>query len=294
MEWLAYIFRSVNSHIITTQTVWVRKFLKVFFLLTTKVRRFQKLGGPSSFYTISNFDSDLKLKIDRARSMGASLYWTGFHEMRELIFLNRFLKADMVALDVGANLGEYTVFMAKRLRKGKVISFEPLKKNLVLLEENVKLNRFDNVVISNLGLSDSSEQIEIHELEDEMNEGLATIHLGERKSKMSYPVQLELLDSLVDSFDMKRIDFIKMDIEGAELKALKGSIETIRKFKPLVMVEISDVTYQAAGYSKVDIHHFFKTLQYVPYHVDKNGRLASLSQLPEFGNVIYAPREFRK
>jgi hypothetical protein len=120
---LAWIFRSLNAHIITTRfDVAVRKPLKVLLLVSQNfARRSRKtLINKSTWTVIDNFDGNIKLKIDRSRSMGSAFYWAGFHEYREFIFMHRFLKPDMVAIDIGANLGEYTLFMAKRLSNGKV------------------------------------------------------------------------------------------------------------------------------------------------------------------------------
>jgi len=141
-QFAAWFFRSFNAHIITTRFEWVRKPLKVLFLLSEKVksRSLKKSDGKRHWEIIQNFDRDIRLKVDRSRSMGASLYWTGLHELREFIFLHRYLKKEMVALDVGANLGEYTMFMAKRLTEVRVLSFEPMELVRSQLQENVRLN----------------------------------------------------------------------------------------------------------------------------------------------------------
>ena len=67
-----------------------------------------------------------------------------------------------------------------------------------------------------------------------------------------------------------RIDFIKIDIEGSELFALRGAVHTIEKFHPWVMVEINDSTYGMAGYSSAEIFEFFDQLGYTPYKLDRS------------------------
>ncbi|HCW07094.1 MAG TPA: FkbM family methyltransferase, partial [Cytophagales bacterium] len=93
-------------------------------------------------------------------------YWAGFHEFREFIFMHRFLKKDMVAIDIGANLGEYSLFMAKRLTAGKVIAFEPMEKMVSLLNENIKLNNFSNIMVCPFGLSQQNGVAQVHEVDD--------------------------------------------------------------------------------------------------------------------------------
>src|SRR5882672_7332848 len=98
IQFVAWIFRSLNSNIITTRYEWLRKPLKVVFLISTKirVRSLKKPVGKPQWDIINNFDGNIKLKIDRSRTMGASFFWSGFHELREFIFLHRFLTKEMI------------------------------------------------------------------------------------------------------------------------------------------------------------------------------------------------------
>ncbi|HCW07093.1 MAG TPA: hypothetical protein DGG95_06995, partial [Cytophagales bacterium] len=98
------------------------------------------------------------------------------------------------------------------------------------------------------------------------------------------------LDDEFNSFQVNRIDFIKIDIEGSELYALQGGKETLKKFRPYVLIEINSPTYKAAGYSVADVKNFFDEIIYEPHHVDKLGNLVASKSLPDFGNVIFVPR----
>jgi len=287
----AWVFRSLNAHIITTRYGWVRRPLKVLFLVSSKVKSWslRKSDGKPRWEIIQNFDRDLKLKVDRSRAMGASLYWTGFHELREFIFLHQFLKPDMVALDVGANLGEYTLFMAKRLTQGRVLSFEPMAFARLQLQENVSLNNFKQVDVFEYGLSNKGQKLQLHEVDDG-NEGLGTLFLGNKKSKGAIEITLEPLDEKWDSFHLPRLDFIKIDVEGSELFVLQGAIKAIAKFKPLILVEVSEENFKAAGYRAADVEVFFKGIHYQAKRVSKEGRLEACVSMPSFGNVMFVPQ----
>lgn len=290
MQLLAGFFRSLNAHIVTTRFKLVRKPLKVLFLISGYFRSWslRKPNGKPCWEVIDNFDKDIKLKIDRSRTMGASFFWTGFHELREFIFLHSFLKKDMIVVDIGANLGEYTLFMAKRLTTGKVFSFEPMQSIRKQLIENISLNGFTNVSVVALGLSDREQLLQIHEVDD-VHEGLNTFYLGGRKSRSVQEVQLKTLDSQMVILKIAKIDFIKIDIEGSELPALLGARESIARWRPYVMVEINDLTYRAAGYSIDDVSSFFKELKYQPHELNKQGKLSATKVLPAFGNIIFVP-----
>lgn len=280
-------FRSSNSKLITTDNILLEKMLKVVLYLSTIVyRRARKRNRKRDITIINNFDRDIRMKIDPSRSMGAALYWTGFHEFREFIFLHRFLKKDMIFVDVGSNQGEYTLFAAKRLTHGRVLAFEPLPSIRNVLNENISLNGFRNIDVFNCGLSDREGTVQIHEIEN-VHEGLATFYPGDRISKIAFQVQLKSLDNIFETLNLNRLDFIKIDIEGGELEALKGSRNVIQKYHPVLMVEINEETYNAAGYSSKDVTSFFDDIGYQAYEIVRRGRLKKCVSLPSFGNIIF-------
>jgi FkbM family methyltransferase len=287
MNFLSNLFRTLNGQLITTDNVIIEKILKLCFAVSVRVYRYDRnKPKKKQELVIENFAGNIRMKVDRARSMGASLYWTGFHEFRELFFLHWFLKPEMTFVDVGANQGEYSLFAAKRLSKGTVMAFEPLASIREVFEENIRLNGFNNIQVFDCGLSDKNGSLDFHEIEGP-DEGLGTLYLGDKKSKSVIRIPLRSLDEIVQELSIPKIDFIKLDIEGGELNALKGSVETIRKYKPVIMIEINDATYKAAGYSTADIENLFTTMKYEPYEIGKRGRLIKCSSLPTFGNLIY-------
>lgn len=288
---LARFFRWNNSKLIITDNIVVEKILKIFFYLSVVVyrRAMPRSAEESKQVTIENFDSDLSLHIDRCRAMGAALYWTGFHEFREFLFLHRYLKPDMVFVDVGANLGEYSLFAAKRLSRGKVLAFEPLSSILSVLNRNIKLNGFKNIDVFPFGLSSHDETMTIYEFED-VHEGLATFYPGDRQSRMAIAVELKKMDDVVSSQKLNRIDFIKIDIEGAELKALQGCQSVIRLYQPVFMIEINEETYRTAGYTVPDVLDFFSKVNYQPYQIKKRGLIEKCEVLPAFGNILFMPQ----
>ncbi|HET9054425.1 MAG TPA: FkbM family methyltransferase, partial [Cyclobacteriaceae bacterium] len=266
---------------------FVEKFLKIFYAASALMHRL-KIGAKDRFVIISNFDRTLKLKINTSWSMGFALYWSGFHEFHEFLFLNKFLKKDMVFVDIGANLGEYSLFAARRLSSGKVLAFEPMPKMYALLEENRALNQFENITIFKYGLSAQEAILPIHEIEN-AHEGLSTFFPGDQKSRTITNVPLKVFDAEMDSLGIERIDFVKIDIEGSELNALKGAKKSIQKFKPVVMVEINQKTYGMAGYSVEDMFSFFAELSYTPFEITRTGRLKATTRKPVLENIVFKP-----
>ena len=294
MSWLASFFRFSNARLITVRATIPHKAQKVIFAFSKWIVRSIILKRSSNtepdIVVIRNFDSDLYLILDRSKTMGASIYWTGFHEYRELLFLHDYLRTDMVLLDVGANIGEYSIFAAKRLTQGTVVAFEPVPALRKMLDENIEINQFTNVIVKPFGLSDAVGFFPIYFVGENENEGQATFFPGLLQNQRSVKAELKKLDVEWDQLSLNRLDFIKMDIEGSELKALRGAQNVIARFRPLVMLEVSEVTYQAAGYSLKDVYDFFEPMNYLPFAVDKMGKLISSSAMPPFGNVIFVPQ----
>lgn len=287
---IARFFRSANANLISCDNFIAEKFFKLTFALSVWMYRMAgKKPRATSAVVIENFDHDIAMKIDPSRAMGAAIYWTGYHEFREFLFLHRYLKNDMVFVDIGANQGEYTLFAAKRLTAGNVLAFEPLPSIRKVLAGNIAMNGFRNIQVFDVGLSDQEGSLQIHEIDD-AHEGLATFYPADRKSKSSLSVNLKTLDAVFPATGLRRLDLIKMDIEGGELKALRGSINTLKDYRPTVLIEINEITYTAAGYTIQDVHTFFTEHAYEAYEIRKRGQLVKCERLPSFGNIIFRPQ----
>ena len=291
---LAWFFRTVNTRLLYTKFWLEEKFVKVIFLLSIRFyKSWMKSQQKPSSYVLHNIDKNLVMKVDLSKSMGAAFYWMGFHELNEWRFLNTFLKEDMVFVDIGSNQGEFALFSAKRLTKGSVLAFEPVNFFYDLLNQNISLNQFRNIKTFHCGLSDVAKQLPIYmgsEGEGE-NEGLGSVFQSKKRNRFIQNIDLKVFDDMVTELNVARIDFMKIDVEGAELMVLNGSKEAIRKFRPHVMIEISEETYRAAGYSVSDVKSFFKPLNYSLHIISKGGILKRSESTPDFCNAVFVPND---
>ncbi|RME94536.1 MAG: FkbM family methyltransferase, partial [Bacteroidetes bacterium] len=90
--------------------------------------------------------------------------------------------------------------------------------------------------------------------------------------------------------NLDRVDVIKMDIEGAELPALRGSLELIRRFRPELIIELNNATYAAAGYSMQDLVTWLEDQGYDIYQIEGTGlRPLNRKQLADFQNILATP-----
>ena len=168
----------------------------------------------------------------------------------ELAHLHHFLRPGDVFLDVGANSGIFSLKAAKCVGEdGIVVALEPLPHMLYTLHRNVVMNRFSNVRIRNFCAGDQTGVTEFW-----INQGRPAssglIRLDPQASKVS--VLCMKLDDLAALEGLKRLDYVKIDVEGAEDRILAGARELISRFKPVIQVEINkQAAANIAGYRKL-------------------------------------------
>jgi FkbM family methyltransferase len=242
------------------------------------------------FHAIKMFNS-ININVDRFSYMGGSIFWTGFHHVNEALFLKKYLKSNMTFVDIGANQGEFSLIAASILKAGRVISFEPVTYQRTLLDKNKMLNNFSNLEIHPFGLSNKESKMPIYTSNDTslhhgIHEGLSTLYSSGNRTQLQEIIELKVFDDLFYS-KMNRLDFIKIDIEGAELFALQGMKKSLTKYQPLILIEINEDTFNSAGYTTDELISFFDELNYKFYKIDK-GRLSKspITIFNAWGNYI--------
>ena len=157
----------------------------------------------------------------------------GVWEPLETELVKKLVKKGDIVLDIGANLGYYTLLLAKIVGKdGKVFAFEPDPKNFDLLKKNVELNDYENVELIQKAVSNENGKAGL--FLSEKNPGDHRIYDSGDNRKF---IQIETirLDDFFKDFRSK-VDFIKMDIQGAEAKAIEGMPELLEGNKNLKII----------------------------------------------------------
>ena len=157
-----------------------------------------------------------RMLVDDRDSMGLSI--DPCFEPLETQFCTETVAPGAVVVDVGANIGYYTLLFAKRAgASGRVFAFEPDSENFRLLRENVNMNGYSNVTLTRAAVSDAAGELTLYRNASNRMDH-RTYHPGEGWENA--PVAALRLD---DYFrDAGRVDFIKMDIQGSEPRALAG------------------------------------------------------------------------
>ena len=148
--------------------------------------------------------------------------YTGLHEFEDMAFLLHFLRTDDLFIDVGANVGSYTI-LACSARGARGYAFEPVPNTYKKLIENIRLNHLENrVQCFNIGLSDKKGEIVFTSDMDTTNHALAS---GEQSAN-TIRVEVSTLDQVLGT-DSPTL--MKIDVEGYETPVLKGALETLNK-----------------------------------------------------------------
>jgi FkbM family methyltransferase len=145
----------------------------------------------------------------------------GVYEKFETELFRQHVKPGMVVVDVGANIGYYSLIAARRVGDtGKVFAFEPDSNNFAFLQQMVARNRFTNVISHNIALGDRDGSIDLYLSDD--NKGDHRIYPVSLENRSKITIPMNTLDAVLKSGGSLHVDFLKMDVQGAEGLVLGG------------------------------------------------------------------------
>lgn len=235
---------------------------------------------------IARLGKNLQVRIYTHDVIGRDIYVKGMFEKAECRFVTNFLKRGMVFFDLGANLGQYTLLGAQHVGgSGQVHSFEPSSRMFAELKFNVALNGLSNVcVLNNVAVSDKegTAKLAIYEPGGEVYGSLGSQDWGPNKSIIGYEeVGMITLDKYIKEHNIDKVDLIKIDIEGAELLALRGAHQLLdQPDAPTIVLEMVDFNTDGFGYKALDIWDYLESFGYCMHCFDKKGNISGRSERP--------------
>ena len=208
--------------------------------------REKELAVPITVRWHSGTTVDLTLGNDNS----LCLYVCGSFEPNEFAFLDRVLKPGMVFVDVGANDGYYTLFAARRVGPaGRVVAAEPSSRERAHLQRNLGRNGLDNVTVVPAAIGAASGLADLH-LAHGVHAGHNTLgsfaHDDVVRASLER-VPIEPLDSVASRLGLPRVDFVKIDVEGAEARVIAGATTVLGQMRPILLLEVNDKALRAQG-----------------------------------------------
>jgi FkbM family methyltransferase len=237
-----------------------------------KIRDFYRRVLPADLLVRTKFDKDLVFEVRLTDNVGILLWhYPDFYEKHEVDAFCSFIKPGTVVLDVGANLGLYTLLAAKRGARVFAVEADPL--NAEMLRRNLRINGLEEkVTIFQMAATDTEQKVSLHR---------NRLNMGESNILNSGIFVGDIEGRPIDSLNLPPVDVCKMDIEGAEFMALKGMRRTAQRSPDLkLFVEYAEVfpdSKELLSYLRLN----FATLRILETpETDPNGKL------PEYCNIL--------
>ncbi len=273
---------------------------KYFENVFSELMRAKKINYPIKNSVIKNViinDSGMIIELDEeheniklyvndtdCEEVPISMFCFGSYEEREINILIKLLKHykknnEFTVFDVGANIGIYSLSILKYFSNAKVYSFEPVLDTYNRLVNNFRLNNLNEKLIYNIGFYKENKEMNFYY--DVNSSGASSlVNLRNTNSTKEISVCMRKLDDFVEENDIKEIDFIKCDVEGAELMVFEGGKNIIQKSKPIIFSEMLRKWSAKFGYHPNDIINFMKQLGYKCF-VISNDKLKEFTYVDE-------------
>lgn len=201
--------------------------------------------------------SGAKIRTTHVDHLQLLLSYLGTFEPLSLDVMRRHLKIGATMLDVGANIGLFTIEAAQVVGpSGKVISIEAAPHHAMSVKNSAAVNNMTNVEVISVAVGDTDGEATLT-LPRDANYGMFT--LGKVDGDESFSVALRKIDDVIGE---RKIHFVKMDIEGSEYRALLGARQTLERDRPPILIELNEAALQACGSSSRQVKEFLSDLGY--------------------------------
>lgn len=262
-----------------------KKFLKLFS--GHGLRKYSFLQNAKTL-AISSLKSDYAIVQGHKMYLGSNdslqLSINGVYEELETDIVKKEVKPGDIILDIGANIGYYTLIFAKLVGKnGKVFAFEPEPLNFELLQKNVKMNNYDNVIFEQKAISNVNGTIKLYI--SKIRTGMHRIYKSKHTTENFVNVPMIKLDEYLKKNDyLKKINFIKIDIEGSEFGALQGLKNTLKNNNLKILIEFIPDSIREFGDEPQDLIKLLKSYKFKFFCTDDQNK--KIVQINDYDEII--------
>lgn len=246
---------------------------------------FEKFLAKSGKVEVVPIGNGITIKCNLWDELQNGVWWLGdSFEKNQTSYIKSILKPGMTLLDVGANIGYYSIIASPILGdRGQIHAFEPVAQQYADLQANISRNNLKNIHAKKLIVSEKSGMMTIN-LGGDDNSGTASVAFAPSNNGRSETVETVSLDEYVAKNRLK-VDVIKVDVEGHELSVFKGARETLKQQKPILLAEVKQFLFKRAGTSREELYSFLSELGYQAYAIRNNASLEKLNT-PSDGILI--------
>jgi len=205
-----------------------------------------------------------KFFLDESDSL--HLFPDGIYEEFGTSIVKQMIKKGDVVLDLGAHIGYFTLIFAKLVgENGKVYAFEPSPDNYSLLKKNVQVNGYNNVILVKNGVSNKTGKNMLYLSDSNPGDNMI---IDTKENRQSIEIETVRLDDYFRDFK-NQINFIKMDIQGAELDALRGMSSLLKKMENIkIMSEFAPKWLKKFGNEPIEYLKLLKEFNFKIFEID--------------------------
>ena len=214
------------------------------------------------------------------------------YEEEELAMQYKLIEKNDVVFDIGGNYGWYSIHIAKKFPLTEIYSFEPVFNTFSILKENISINDINNIKVVNIGLSNEVGEFTFY-CDPKLTVNASLNNVSDNSNAIELICKVDILDEFVKKNNISKIDFIKCDIEGAELFALIGAKKSINIYKPKIFVEMLRKWALKFDYHPNDIISFLKELGYKCFVINKKSleEIIEVTDLTVETNFVFLHNE---
>ena len=222
-----------------------------------------------------------KFYIKEISPINRSLFFLNKYENHETRIIEKLVKAEDYVFDIGANFGWYTILMSRLVGKlGKVFAFELVPSITEELNKNISLNHLDNVTAENMGVGEHEGEGKYFYSENWGTGNLKPAMLGGALKEGR--IKMTSLDKYVEKNNIKKVSFIKCDIDGAEVLFLRGARKILASEKPAIVIEAHERGQRAQGHSCQEIFTELQQFGYKFFSLDNKLKAVLNEELEKF------------
>ncbi|MGC4100316.1 FkbM family methyltransferase [Ferruginibacter sp.] len=195
------------------------------------------------------------------------------YEVDKTDFIKIHCKEGNVVFDIGAHMGVFSYFLACQVGKtGKVFSFEPAPLTYKMLQHTIAYNHLENTVEANqMAMAEKAGELTFYIYSNsKISSGNSLSPLNPAGTSHGITVKTVTLDDFFEEKKLSRLDFIKIDAEGAELEILKGGQKTIRQYKPYITLEVHPRVFVPSDKIMIEL---FDLIVSMGYTISKNKKI---------------------
>lgn len=242
-------------------------------ILAALYMKYLQISGKKS--VVATIDG-ITYQLDLTESIDLCIL-TDSYEPESMRIIPKLIKDGMTVMDIGANVGVYALRLAKLVgEKGRVFAFEPTSYVFPRLIRNIELNNFNNIISEKIALSDTYAQNQLACIRSSFKVGDSCS--GNPASEL---ISFVTLDDYVRARGIERVDFIKLDVDGYEYKVIRGALEVINKFSPLILLELCPKTLESVGDNIIELVNTLANLRYKFYSVKGLSKFSSADAVIE-------------